>query len=130
MIDAEVSEAIIYTVQPGDSLWSIAFRFYGTGAFWRRIYEDNMTVIQNPNRIYPGQKLVIRLADSDRAGDALTGAKGRIYTVMMGENLWTIAKKVYGNGMLWERIYQANRELIFDPRRIYAGQRIVIPVVE
>ena len=130
MIDAEVSEAIIYTVQPGDSLWSIAFRFYGTGAFWRRIYEDNMTVIQNPNRIYPGQKLVIRLADSDRAGDALTGAKGRIYTVMMGENLWTIAKKVYGNGMLWERIYQANRELIFNPRRIYAGQRIVIPVVE
>ena len=126
-VDVEVSETIIYTVRPGDSLWSIAFRFYGTGTLWRRIYADNAAGIRDPNRIYVGQKLVIRLMGLDSAGPESGGAKGTIYSVMFGENLWTIAKKFYGNGMLWEKIYQVNRELIFDPRRIYPGQRIVIP---
>lgn len=129
---AEVSETVIYTVQPGDSLWRIAARFYGTGALWRRIYEDNIVAIRNPDRIYAGQRLVIRLADSDRAGRGAVavGTGRRIYSVMLGDNLWTVAKKVYGNGMLWERIYRANRELILDARQIYAGQRIVIPAEE
>ncbi len=129
---AEVSETVIYTVQPGDSLWRIAARFYGTGTLWRRIYEDNIIAIKNPNRIYAGQRLVIHLADSDRAGReaAAAGMGRRIYSVMLGDNLWTVAKKVYGNGMLWERIYRANRELILDARQIYAGQRIVIPAEE
>jgi surface protein len=126
-VDVEVSETVIYTVRPGDSLWSIAFRFYGTGTLWRRIYADNAAAIRDPNRIYVGQKLVIRLMSLDSAGPGFGGAKGTIYSVMFGENLWTIAKKFYGNGMLWEKIYQANRELIFDPRGIYPGQRIVIP---
>ena len=48
----------IYTVQSGDTLSGIAQRF-GV-ADWRRLYEANASVIGgDPNRIYPGQVLVL-----------------------------------------------------------------------
>lgn len=49
-----------YTVKKGDSLWLIAKRFYSNGSSWRKIYDANKKVVgSNPNKIYPGQKLVI-----------------------------------------------------------------------
>ena len=51
------------------------------------------------------------------------------YTVSDGELLWTIAKRadVYGDPLLWPLLYQANRDQIKDPRKIYAGQTLTIP---
>ena len=51
------------------------------------------------------------------------------YTVSEGELLWTIAKRadVYGDPLLWPLLYQANRDQIKDPRKIYAGQTLTIP---
>lgn len=49
-----------YTVVKGDCLWSIAKRFYGSGAKYMVIYDANRDVIGgNPNRIYSGQVLTI-----------------------------------------------------------------------
>ena len=46
------------------------------------------------------------------------------YSVGEGENLWTISAKpqVYGEGLLWPLLYQANRDQIKDPRQIFPGQ--------
>lgn len=51
------------------------------------------------------------------------------YTVSEGELLWSIAKRadVYGDPFLWPLLYQANRDQIKDPRKIYAGQTLTIP---
>jgi nucleoid-associated protein YgaU len=38
-----------------------------------------------------------------------------------------IAKKVYGNAARWNDIYQANRDKISNPDRIFPGQVLVIP---
>jgi LysM repeat protein len=46
-----------YTVQPGDTLSSIAQRFYGSPAAWQWLYQANRSVIENPNAIYPGEVL-------------------------------------------------------------------------
>jgi nucleoid-associated protein YgaU len=46
-----------YTVQPGDSLSSIAQHWYGAAAQWPRLYEANRDQISNPNLIFPGQVL-------------------------------------------------------------------------
>jgi nucleoid-associated protein YgaU len=47
-----------YTVVRGDTLSGIAARL-GLGD-WRRLYETNVAVIgPDPNRIYPGQVLVV-----------------------------------------------------------------------
>ncbi|HKG33234.1 MAG TPA: LysM peptidoglycan-binding domain-containing protein [Gemmatimonadales bacterium] len=42
-------------MQNGDSLSKIAKREYGDAQQWRRIYEANRDLIQNPDLIYPGQ---------------------------------------------------------------------------
>jgi nucleoid-associated protein YgaU len=46
------------------------------------------------------------------------------YSVKEGETLWTISaqSQVYGDGLLWPLLYQANRDQIKDPRQIFPGQ--------
>jgi LysM repeat protein len=46
-----------YTVRPGDTLSSIAQRFYGSPAHWQWLYQANRSVIKNPNVIEPGEVL-------------------------------------------------------------------------
>ncbi|MGQ9661054.1 MAG: LysM peptidoglycan-binding domain-containing protein [Kiritimatiellia bacterium] len=48
-----------YRVQPGDTLSSIASRFYGDSTQWRRIYEANQNILGAPERVRVGQELVI-----------------------------------------------------------------------
>ena len=51
-----------YTVIKGDNLCKIAKKLTGSSANWMAIYNQNKNVIgNNPNRLYPGQRLVIRV---------------------------------------------------------------------
>ncbi len=54
-----VSPSQVYVVRDGDTLWSIAQRFYGDGFMWPHIYDANKSQIHDPNEIYQGQKLTI-----------------------------------------------------------------------
>ena len=51
----------------------------------------------------------------------------RTYTVKKGDCLWNIAKRFYGKGSLYTKIYDANTKKIADPHWIYPGQVFVIP---
>ncbi|MFD7847490.1 LysM peptidoglycan-binding domain-containing protein [Nocardia sp. NPDC059764] len=46
-----------YTVEPGDTLWAIAERFYGDGNRYQEI--ANASGVDNPDLIQPGQVLTI-----------------------------------------------------------------------
>jgi len=48
-----------YTVQSGDTLWKIAQEMYGNGSDYMKIFEANTDLLENPDQIFPGQKLVI-----------------------------------------------------------------------
>lgn len=48
-----------YTVQPGDSIWSIAEEFYGHGNKYRIIYEHNKFIGDPPFILKPGQVLTL-----------------------------------------------------------------------
>ena len=48
-----------YTIAAGDSLSKIAKHFYGDASQWRRIFEANQDVIENPDLIYPGKTIKI-----------------------------------------------------------------------
>ena len=50
------------------------------------------------------------------------------YTVVSGDSLSGIAKKILGNAMDYPKIFEANREVIKDPDLIYPGQKIRIPL--
>lgn len=52
----------------------------------------------------------------------------KTYTVVSGDCLWNIAKKFYGNGAQYTKIYNANKGVIGgNPNLIYAGQVLKIP---
>ncbi|NIZ40372.1 LysM peptidoglycan-binding domain-containing protein [Spirochaetales bacterium BR193] len=46
------------------------------------------------------------------------------------ESLWRIAEAVYGDGFQWTRIWEANRDILSNPNRIYPGQQLGLPEVE
>lgn len=49
------------------------------------------------------------------------------YTVVSGDSLWAIAKKYYGDGNQYPKIFNANKDKIKNPSLIYPGQVLLIP---
>ncbi|MEM9529810.1 MAG: peptidoglycan-binding protein LysM [Pseudomonadota bacterium] len=52
-------QADTYTVQPGDTLGGIAQKLYGAASKYMVIFEANTPMLEDPNKIYPGQVLRI-----------------------------------------------------------------------
>ena len=52
---------------------------------------------------------------------------GSAVIIKPGDNLWRISRKTYGRGIRYTTIYNANRDQIRDPNRIYIGQIFKIP---
>lgn len=51
----------------------------------------------------------------------------RTYTVVAGDSLSKIAKRLYGSANQWRRIFEANRDQIHNPDLIHPGQVLRIP---
>ena len=51
----------------------------------------------------------------------------RAVTVQTGDTLWAISRERYGDGVLYVRVFEANRNSIRDPDLIYPGQVFAIP---
>jgi len=49
------------------------------------------------------------------------------YTIEKGDTLSKIAQRHYGDANKWRQLFEANREVIGDPDKIYPGQQIRIP---
>ncbi len=54
--------------------------------------------------------------------------KGKV-VIQPGNNLWRIARVIYGDGRRYTEIFDANKDLIKDPDRIYPGQVFATPKV-
>lgn len=52
-------EAEMYEVRKGDSLSKIAKRFYGDPMKYKELFAANQPMLEDPNKIYPGQVLRI-----------------------------------------------------------------------
>lgn len=61
---AEIAGTQPYTIQKGDTLSKIAQQHYGRANDWRRIYEANRDVIDDPDKIYPGQEIQLPPAEA------------------------------------------------------------------
>ncbi len=53
--------------------------------------------------------------------------QAEVYEIVSGDTLGGIAKKFYGKASLYVKIFEANRDIIDDPNKIYPGQKIRIP---
>ena len=54
--------------------------------------------------------------------------KAEIYEIVSGDTLGAIAKRYYGKASAYMKIFEANRDIIDDPNKIYPGQKIRIPL--
>lgn len=52
-------EVRTHVVGPGETLWSIAERYYRDGRAWRRLYSANRNRINNPRELPVGLKLIV-----------------------------------------------------------------------
>jgi nucleoid-associated protein YgaU len=57
------------------------------------------------------------------AGETVT----RTYTVVAGDSLSKIAKKIYGDANRWKEIWEANKDKVRNPDLIHPGQELKIP---
>ena len=69
----------------------------------------------------------VQAGSSAVAQGASGAATGTTYTVVAGDTLSKIAKRHYGDANLWSRIFEANRDQLNDPDRIFPGQVLRIP---
>ncbi len=60
-----------------------------------------------------------------QSGGSSTATK--IYVVKSGDSLSKIAKVEYGDAQAWKRIYEANKDILKDPDKIFPGQKLRIP---
>jgi nucleoid-associated protein YgaU len=57
-------------------------------------------------------------------GGAAAGGGGHTYTVVSGDNLTKIGEKY---GVTWQQIFEANKDILKDPDKIFPGQELKIP---
>lgn len=137
-----------YTVGPNENFWSISKRLYGSGAYFKALYEHNRRNYPSPNQLQPGdvisapsaqvlQQTYPRLcpkpaaagaSSSFRPASARVGNGERLYTVSEGDSLFNIAKYELGQASRWAEIYELNREQLgADYNRLKPGTQLVLP---
>jgi nucleoid-associated protein YgaU len=127
----------LYTVQRGDTLWSIAERTLGDGAKWQRIRDLNVGHLQPdgtrlPEDLVEGLRPGWTLTLPDDAAPAPVTADTHV--VAPGESLSTIADAAYGDPAAFPLIFQANRDrpqpdggVLTDPDAIRPGWVLRLP---
>jgi len=116
----------IHEIQEGESLWTIAEKYYGSGYNWVDIAKVNNLV--DPNLLANGIKLIIpavekKMATVKEADSAII--TGNQYTVVKGDSLWSIAVRAYGDGYRWQELAKANN--LKNPGLIHPGNVFTIP---
>jgi nucleoid-associated protein YgaU len=74
----------------------------------------------------PSQQHVAAAAPTSSTTDAVV-PQIQTTTVVRGDSLWRISRKVFGHGIRYTLIYEANASQIRDPSLIYPGQVFVLP---
>ena len=69
----------------------------------------------------------LQLELTTSGGGAQSEAKFERYTVKAGDTLSKIAQQFYGDKMAYQRIFEANRDILKDPDKIEVGQVIKVP---
>jgi len=66
-------------------------------------------------------------AQQPATAELIENEESRFYEIKSGDTLSKIAKQFYGNANKYPLIFEANREVIKHPDKIYPGQMIRVP---
>ena len=129
-----------HTVASGETMSSIAKRYFGSENKWTLIAKANPSV--DPSSMKVGAKLripsqgAITVATGSGTGTTPKTAgttpgatsAGGSHVIASGETLSSLARKYYGSAKHWRKIYEANKSAIgSDPAALKVGQSLTIP---
>lgn len=145
------NDLYMYKWKAGDTYPALAERFYGSQKLALRLKTANEG--RTETTLKPGDMIFVpnleaatpaaqepTLAQGNTAG--ASGAKAPatapatkknglgadgFYTVGKGDMLSTISQKVYGTSKKWQKIYDANRDVLKDPNALKVGMKLRIP---
>lgn len=118
----EMGSKMAYVVEAGDTLGKIAAKIYGDQKRWRDI--ANLSGMENPNHIYPGDIVYFSLDDSSRNFAAAYESVRRAKEIVReGDTLAAISQRVYGTSKAWRHIWRQN-DNIDNPDVLTAGMSV------
>jgi len=149
----------IYVVAEDDNLALIAKKFYGPEegnkrANIMRIFEANRNILESPDEIQVGQKLIIpplpasasdkkqsesifssaifkKVASIGRehlsSNKARRAEGGKLYTVRDGDSLWRIAAEQLGDGSRYTEVAKLNADILDDEDSLSVGMSLKMP---
>lgn len=92
------------------------------------VYELRVDEVDNQGTVT--SRIVTPFKREDPAALATAGAPAsgaQRVIVQTGDTLWAISRDRYGEGLLYVRVFEANRAAIRDPDLIYPGQVFTLP---
>ena len=134
-------------VQPNESLYKIAERYFGDGNRWRKIAQDNEGRVGENGSVRQGVTLriidptrgveVARAATPDRLRDSAEPGASRTvaqqprgpltYTVQPNDTLSEISQKLLGTMRRQHELIALNRDVLKDPDQLRAGMVLKLP---
>lgn len=105
-----------------DGNWRSELPQVDTGVYTLRIDE-----VDAQGNVLSRVETPFKREDRSLLAEGGTSRKVRAITVQPGNTLWAISREKYGQGILYVRIFEANRDRIRDPDLIYPGQVFTVP---
>jgi len=103
-------------IQPGDSLWKLAQRYFGSGSRWKRLAALNPQ-LANPSRILVGEWIHVPAEHKQHAHQVV---------IQPGDTLWKVAQTALGSPVALNCIAQANPQ-IQSVNLVRAGETLTVP---
>lgn len=141
---ASVTPVVVqHHVQPNESLYKIAEKYFGDGNQWRKIAKDNEGRVGDNGSVREG--VMLRIIDPTRGVSAgatavaLSEPKPRstseakkpqgamTYTVQAGDTLGEISQKLLGTVRRQHELIALNRDVLKDPDQLRAGMVLKLP---
>lgn len=125
--------ATLTAVADGEGRWTIPLPPLPVGAYSLRVATaegaaETVVVLDLVLPLDPsGLRVAVTIAAPAFAAAEGTLAGPRLVVVGPRDTLWDIAVRAYGDGLRYGEIFAANRDQLRDPRRIFAGQVLLIP---
>lgn len=139
-----------YTIEPNDNYWRISQKLYGTGAYFKALFEHNRQKFPRADRLRQGDVISAPPIDvlektypdlcprpQQRAAEPKTmravsnrrpPSSGKVYIVEEGDTLFDIAKYELGQASRWGELYELNRDVLGDQGdRLKPGMELRLP---
>jgi nucleoid-associated protein YgaU len=119
----------VVTIKKGDTLASIAKKFYGDHKEFKRIVSANPSIKNERSSLKVGQKVIIPRMKSEtkKSQTKKKETKRKFVTVKKGDTLATISKKFYGKTTEVQKIVNANNNIKNKNSTLHLGQKIYLP---